>query len=281
MIRSYAQRAGILLLSAALLGGCAKEKAEPTPPPPPTVGNLAVDVENVVGPDPLVLDSRTYTSPSGEPFKVTDFKYYLSNFCLHRADGSKYHVPESYFLVRELRPGDPWTDTGKHIVLKDIPVGTYTGISFLIGVDEERNTAGAQTGALAPDNYMFWTWNQGYIFLQMEGTSPNSGETSTQMLAYHVGDFRNPNNIREVAPPLPAGASIRIQGDHEPTMRLRTDLQRLFVGAEAELSNPVRFGPDWMAVGGKEAGRIATNYSGSGSRETVGTNSMFTVVGVQ
>ena len=36
---------------------------------------------------------------------MSSFRYYLSNFKLQRADGTEYAVPESYFLVRELRPG--------------------------------------------------------------------------------------------------------------------------------------------------------------------------------
>ena len=270
----------LAIVGAALLGSCADKKADPTPPP--TVGSLSIDVENVVGPDPLVLETRTYTSPAGEPFTVSSFRYYLSNFRLTRADGSQYAVPESYFLVRELRPTDPWTDTGKHLVLDSIPVGQYTGLSFLIGVDEERNTAGAQTGALSPMNYMFWDWRQGYIFLQMEGHSSRSGDAGTHLLSYHIGDFSRPNNLREVAPPLPAGsATIQVQGGRTPALKLRADVLRLFTGGTPDTTFPVQFGPFWSAVGGTTAGRVATNYSGSAERGVVGTNSMFTVTEVK
>jgi hypothetical protein len=264
------------LLGAALLAGCTKEPSAPEP----LVGKLAVNVENVVGPNPLVLDTRTYTSPAGEPYTVSIFNYYLSNFRLHRADGTEYAVPNSYFLIREGRPGSSRPD-GKHFELDSIPVGEYTGLSFLIGVDEERNTAGAQTGPLSPDNHMFWTWSQGYIFLQMEGYSPRSGDAGTHLLAYHIGDFRRPNNLRVVAPPLPGGARIHIKGGRTPAVQLRADVQRLFVGAVPELSNPILFGPFWTAVGGPEAGRVATNYSGSADRAVPGTNSMFTITAVR
>ncbi len=268
-----------------LLNGCSKDKDGPVAPATPvtpaaTMGTLTVDVENVVGADPLVLDTRTYTSPAGEPFTVEKFNFYLSNFKLRRADGSEYTVPESYFLIRE-RPTGPLPGDGKHFVLDSIPVGDYTGLSFLIGVDEARNTAGAQTGALSPDNYMFWTWSQGYIFLQLEGRSPASGETTDHLIAYHIGDFRRPNNLRVVAPPLPGGAVIPIKGGHAPVLNLRADLLRLFVGGKPELSYPVLFGPDWVAVGGSEAGRVANNYSGSADRNVPGTNSMFTVTAVR
>lgn len=266
----------LALTSTALLGSCADKKADPAP----TVGRLSIDVENVVGPDPLVLETRTYRSPAGEPFTVSSFRYYLSNFKLRRADGTEYAVPESYFLVRELRPTDPWTDTGKHLVLDSIPAGQYTGLSFLIGVDEERNTAGAQTGALSPLNYMFWDWRQGYIFLQMEGNSTASGDASTHLLSYHIGDFSRPNNLREVAPPLPGGSSIRVAGGGNATVSMQADLLRLFEGTP-EASFPVQFGPFWSAVGGRDAGRVATNYSGSPERGVVGTNSMFRVTSVR
>ncbi|MDO7875475.1 hypothetical protein Q5H93_12095 [Hymenobacter sp. ASUV-10] len=270
----------LALMGAALLGGCADKKADPTPPPAP-VGSLHIDVENVVGPDPLVLDTRTYTSPAGEPFTVSTFRYYLSNFKLTRADGSQYAVPESYFLVRELRPTDPWTDTGKHIVLDSIPAGDYTGVSFLIGVDEARNTAGAQTGALAQSNHMFWDWRQGYIFLQMEGHSPASGDPVAHLLSYHIGDFANPNNLREVAPPLPGGATIRLAAGGRSALKMRADLLRLFTGGTPDTDFPVEFGPYWSASGGRDASTIATNYGGSPERGVVGTNSMFAVTEVQ
>jgi hypothetical protein len=270
----------LALVGAALLGGCADKKADPTPPPA-TVGSLNIYMKNMVGPDPLVLETRFYSSPARQPFTVSNFRYYLSNFKLTRADGSQYAVPESYFLVRELRASDPWTDPGKHIVLDSIPVGTYTGLSFLIGVDEERNTAGAQTGALSPANYMFWDWRQGYIFLQMEGSSPLSGDAGTQLLSYHIGGFSQPNNLREVAPPLPGGATIQVAGGRTPSLHMSADLLRLFTGGTPDTSFPVEFGPFWSAVGGREAGRIATNYSGSAERGVVGTNSMFAVTSVQ
>ncbi|MBO2007436.1 MbnP family protein [Hymenobacter negativus] len=265
-----------VLLTGLLFSSCKKDSAEP---PAATVGTLTIDMENVVGSAPLVLDRSTYTSPAGEPFTVSCFNYYLSNFKLQRADGSEYAVPESYFLIRE-RPTGPNPDNGKHFVLDSIPAGNYTGISFLIGVDEDRNMTGAQTGALSPDNYMFWTWSQGYIFLQMEGNSSRSGEPGTHMLAYHVGDFRRPNNLRIVAPPLPSGGNIQVRQGHAPTLHLRADLLRLFAGPSPALTNSVLFGPFWMAVGGSQIVPIVNNYSGSTDRHVPGTNSMFTVAAI-
>jgi hypothetical protein len=267
----------LLLVSLGTVGlsGCTTKKADATPAPAATVGTLTVDVENMVGPDPLTLDTRSYTSPAGQPFTVSSFRYYLSNLKLLRADSSEYAVPESYFLIRETGPGDT-RPSGKHFVLDNVPVGEYIGLSFLIGVDEERNSAGAQTGALDPNNGMFWTWSQGYIFLAMEGSSPQSGDQTSHLLAYHVGGVQAPNTLRVVAPPLPAGASIRVQGGHAPAITLRTNLLRLFEGRY-----PVAFGTDYFAVGGFAANKIATNYSGSLARSVAGTNSMFTVAQVR
>lgn len=266
--------AHLLLLSALLLAGCDKKGADGAAPAA-QVGQLRVAVENVVGTEPLELGSRSYAGPAGQSFTVTAFNYYLSNFKLHRADGSAYAVPESYFLVREQQPGSS-RPTGKSFVLDSIPVGSYTGLSFLVGVDEERNSDGAQTGALDPALGMFWTWSQGYVFLAMEGTSPQSGDLSSHLLSFHVGGVRPPNTLREVAPPLPSGVSIRIAGSRPPELRLRTNLLRLFEGP-----SPVLFASDYAAIGGAEANRIASNYSGSPARNIVGTNSMFTVAEVR
>lgn len=180
------------LLSTTIFSACKKASDDPAPA---QTGSATIEFDNQFEKDPLdptvyiplEMNTRTYTNAASESYTISKFKYYISNIKLKKADGSEYAVPESYYLI----------DAGAHpdseIELKNIPLGTYTGMSYVIGVDSARNVSGAQTGALDPANGMFWSWNQGYIFMMFEGTSPQS-TAADNILQYHVGGFRNSTN---------------------------------------------------------------------------------------
>jgi hypothetical protein len=45
---------------------------------------------------------------------------------------------------------------------------------------------------------MFWAWNTGYIFLKLEGKSPES-KSQGNIFEYHIGGYKNPTNcIRKI-----------------------------------------------------------------------------------
>ncbi|RTQ45417.1 hypothetical protein EJV47_25080 [Hymenobacter gummosus] len=205
-----------LLLGAATLSACDDDTEKPA------TGTLNVELENVVGSQPLTL-GQSYSTLAGDQITVSKFNYIISNIKLTRDNGTVWAEPESYHLVKQAETAS------RSFAIKDIPTGYYTKLTFTIGVDSARNTAGAQTGALAPDNDMYWSWNSGYIFLKLEGTSPQS---SNGQIVYHVGGFRTPyNTIRTVSPALPAGtASLAISKDKTPQLHLKADVQKIFTG---------------------------------------------------
>jgi hypothetical protein len=80
--------------------------------------------------------------------------------------------------------------------LGELPNGHYQGISFLVGVDSVTNhaepTTFAESSPLHPAHprYQHWSWNDGYIFIKLEGMA----DTSASMMAgptapffYHIG----------------------------------------------------------------------------------------------
>ena len=243
-IASYPSILLLMLMSLSLLS-CEKDSAAPA-----GNGELRVEFENIVGAETLQLDSRTYTNSLGQPYTVSQFAYYVSNFTLQKKDGSTFQVPESYFLIDEAN------QESQMITLTGIPAGDYTGVSFLIGVDSTRNTSGAQTGALDPINGMFWSWNTGYIFVRMEGNSPVSPQPNNK-LQFHVGGFKGATNcIRQTSPSL-NGNTLQVRTGKTPELHYRVDLAQLF-GAP----NPVSFAAqEGTAVhGGPNAVKIASNY---------------------
>ncbi len=235
-----------LFFSTLLLTGCKKEDATPAN----QTGEVDIEFENTVGTDPLVLDKKTYTTLAGDDFTVSAFKYYISNLKLTRTDGTQYAVPESYYLVNSA------ISSTQHLALKDVPAGDYKALTFIIGVDSARNVSGAQTGALDPGNAMFWSWNSGYIFAKLEGTSPQS-KSAANGLMFHIGGFKSPNNtIRTVTPAFPSGTLLLVRADHSPEIHYNVDILKMFSGP-----NTIRFGTLSTTMGGANSVRLANNYA--------------------
>ena len=152
---------------------------------------LNIRIEHFVGPQRLGLDSVEYKNALGQTFTVSRFRYYLSNVILKNTDGVAFESHD-YFLVDEAEPDS------KLITIKGIPVGNYSSISFIIGVDSLHNCSGAQSGALDPVNGMFWTWSTGYIFVKLEGHA-DASTSPGHIFEYHIGGYAAPNNcIRKV-----------------------------------------------------------------------------------
>ncbi|MDJ1480972.1 hypothetical protein QNI16_10805 [Cytophagaceae bacterium YF14B1] len=220
-------------------------------------GQVQFQFTHVVGSLPLALNATQYTNAAGESFYVKTFKYYVSNIKFIRADGSEYAQPESYYLVNE---GD---SASKTFTIPNVPIGTYTGVNFMIGVDSTRNVSGAQTGALDALNDMFWSWKTGYIFVKMEGTSPSS-TASGNRIEYHIGGFQNPNNIRTATFSL-GNNKLYIKSDSTSSIHFQTDVGQLF-----QTPNLIKFAETPALMTEPKTADIADNYS-----------DMFSIVSIQ
>lgn len=235
-----------MLLTLAFTS-CKKDEA--TNPTTDEKGAFTLEFENVVNSSPLVLETQNYTNANGDSFNVSVFKYYVSNIKLTKTDGSIYSVPESYILVDASKP------TSLLNSLNSIPAGDYTKISFIIGVDKDRNLAGAQTGALDPALGMFWTWNSGYIFVKFEGTSPQSTAVN-KGLTFHIGGIVDPNNtIRTFSTEFSAGNPLRIREDKKPQLHFKVNVASLFTGKKN-----ISFANLNFTMGGANSVIVADNY---------------------
>lgn len=213
-------------------------------------GNLSLHFKNVVdGKDLKLNDSVSlYKNANGDDFKVTAFKYYISNVSLIAKNGEKVTILDSYFLVNAADSGSLDQQ------VTNIPEGKYTGISFTIGVDSLRNFAGAQTGVLDPAKGMFWSWNSGYIFVKLEGESPKSTAKKNR-LTFHIGGVKNPNNtIRTFTQKFPK--TLKIADGKLPELELVTDAGALFKGKKT-----VDFAKLNFTMGGPNSVVVADNYA--------------------
>jgi hypothetical protein len=228
-------------------------------------GTLALQFDNVVGNEDMVLNKKNYKNALGEEFNISLFQYYVSNIRLVKSDGSEYVVPQndSYFLIRE------HDAKSKTVTLNNVPKGKYTGIRFIIGVDSLRNTADVSrrkgcldVGGEAKD--MYWAWNSGYIFVKMEGTSPLvpvSEKQKEPIFLYHIGlfggmgDKKTLNNIKLANMDF-GSKKLKIKNNQTHYMVIKTDALHMLNGA-----TNISFAKNPNVMAGPFSAKIADNYT--------------------
>jgi hypothetical protein len=218
----------ILILSCIAISFCFFSCGDDDPEKDAT-GNLSIEFDNVVGEDDLTLNTagEPYSNAAGESYKVTALKYYISNIRLRRSDDFVYEDEvavdgsKGYYLI------DESIAASQHLTLENIPAGDYVEITFTIGVDANRLTEGAQTGSLDPVKGMFWSWNTGYIFVKIEGTSAASSDPD-HFILYHVGGYAAPDNNIKTKSVLIGNEPAMIRNDKTPELHMIVDVNKFF-----------------------------------------------------
>lgn len=192
----------IAVCALTLIVSCKKHKKETETPQTDTV---RFQVKHIWQ-DSLSFELNTdLANPlTGDTLNFTNFRYYLSNIRLKKADGSWWAQPDSYFLLNLENTLNP------SIELSGVPFGEYTEVSYVLGVDSLKNVSGAQSGDLSPALGMFWTWSSGYIMMKAEGISQNSTSGS---FAYHLGGFSGTYNIVTTKTHSFGGNSLSVAGN--------------------------------------------------------------------
>jgi len=217
-------------------------------PAPSGNGTVKLEFFNNAGGSSLNLNNQWYVNAHGDSFKVSKFNYYVSNIKLNGSNVS-YTETDSYHLMQQ---SDPSTMSFN---MASVPTGTYSGITFTIGVDSLHNVSGAQTGALDPTNGMFWTWNTGYIMLKFEGTSPKSTQVDGNLI-FHAGGFSGVNNVVRTVT-LNFASAITVNTSNINHIHLTADVLALF-----KSPNVIDFSTmSVMQDPGADAKNFADNYA--------------------
>jgi hypothetical protein len=188
--------------------------------------------------------NNDFTTESNQTVNLSKLKYLLSNFVFKKSDGTEYKVPESYYLVNALTPSTFMLD------FQDIPEGDYTSVKFIVGVDSARNTAGAQKGALATTNDLYWDWNMGYVFFKAEGTSPQNA----MGLTYHIGGYGGAEAAQRTITLDFAGNKLLVRNSKEVEVHASVDIKKVFKNVDVASLGMVH-------MPGANALKIADNYA--------------------
>lgn len=189
-------------------------------------GMVNISFKHVFGPNemPFELNKEYIHGKTNDALTFSMFRYYVSNIQLVNEDGSVWKEDDSYHIVNVAQPNSLVLN------LTDVPAGTYKELRYTMGVDAARNTSGAQEGALAPSNGMFWSWSTGYIFLKAEGTSPQAAGNN---FMFHLGGFTAPNDLVTQKTTDFGSATLQVSESATPNIHLTANPARLWHSASS------------------------------------------------
>jgi hypothetical protein len=210
---------GLPLAAFLALAACSKDQQKQL-----DENKVNVSLNTVVDGKPLVMSSGKYINANLDTFTVSMYKYYISNIELTGTNGAKYVEEYSYHLI------DAANDATLRFTMGKVPVGNYTHMKVVLGVDSLHNVSGAQTGDLDPALGMFWSWNTGYIMAKIEGNSSQTNN-STNFISMHLGGFKGEfSAIRTVEFDLPQ--PLIVEQGKLSTIHMQSDVMKWFNGSK-------------------------------------------------
>jgi len=220
-MKTIIKLSSLAILAFALFLNSCKDEEKVDPVPTETKGTLSIDFDHVwaMSGASFSMNKMLFHPMTSDSLNFTKLQYYVSNVQLKKSDGTWWICPESYYLIDLSKPAS------LEVSISDIPSGTYTEMSYTMGVDSLRNVSGAQTGALSTANGMFWDWNSGYIMLKAEGMSPNS---TSKNFVFHLGGFKGVNNIVTKKNTNFGGGSLIIGAGLTPSVGIKVNPARLW-----------------------------------------------------
>ncbi|KYP16672.1 MAG: hypothetical protein A1D16_09400 [Flavihumibacter sp. CACIAM 22H1] len=245
----------IILFStlAIILGSCTKEKVVTEEGD----GTLNLSFDARVGSEDLALN-KEYTIQN-KTYKFDQFRYWVSNVILVKADGLEVKIPNSYYLLEETGAVDvqdgSFTYPAKKretVIISNVPKGEYKTVKFSIGVDSKYNdNLSLQAGELSQLNGMTnvsWMWHTTYIFSALKGSVKEGSTTKSIQVETGLND-----NYESLSLQLPA--VIEISSKKETAIDLAVSVDKVFDGIDL-LTTP--------SIGAGQATimqQVATNYA--------------------
>ena len=183
----------IILSFVITLSSCNKDEDSPEDNTPTDV-QLNIKLKHFVGIEHADFDTIMYTNAFGNNFSVVTLKYFISNITLYKSDGTEVLIDEEHYVDAL----DEATNT--FIPAHKIPEGSYDSISFVFGLNEEKNVSGLFPNA--PESNMEWPipMGGGYHYMKLEGKFDENGTIKNYQC--HTGPTMGNPNFIEVSLPV-------------------------------------------------------------------------------
>ena len=212
-------------------------------PPISPIGEFNLQITPTISGLPFVKN-EIYQNVNNRSYQLENLGFYVSDIILFKSDGDtvrlKTEENDSEVVLFNLTDTKPAASSdGKGVVQHfQVETGTYSGISFMLGVPESLNhgdpTDYPTTHPLSEFSGMHWTWNSGYIFLKIDGfidsTTVGPGSQLDHSLTYHIGlDTLARTQYFN-------GETFTIEADQALDYELELDINKLFYSATDTLN---------------------------------------------
>lgn len=168
--------------------GCEPDKA--------SVGKVDLVLKGKYNGNTLVLNTfqNPITYPNGMPFYLQTLKFFITDIKLTKAGGEVVALPDVLLVDFARKHQNATTAVGGEVAtLENLPLGSYSGISFGIGVEPVNNfKTPSQFSGSHPltDEDMYWSAWDSYIFAKVEGrvdTNSNGDFLENVGFLFHTG----------------------------------------------------------------------------------------------
>ncbi len=209
--------------SLFLIGSCKDD------PESEETGSVELNFKGSFG-DDLLLMFKEYTYPDGKKIQLKEFNFFISEVSLLDEDGVSTKLVEVDMIDLGFDLGNPaLAEQGQTLVIRDVPVGDYTGISIGYGVSADLNrTDPSEYGTEHPLRNNHWSGWSSYIFSVIEGAADMnddgeivSGGAESESFSYHSGT--NENYVTGVI-----SRAIMVKPESVQTLNFSVDVQKLF-----------------------------------------------------
>lgn len=198
------------------------------------VGNVGFDMGN------------TYSTPSGQRYKIQTLLFYVSDLRLVKDDGTEVELSDVLY----------YNIASPDTIIATIPTGNYTAIAFGLGLDSLKNATDPAT--IAPPNPLsyaiapYWGWASKYIFAKLEGfVTADATATPNIPFLFHTGTDAL---YREVN--IPRNIEI---GKDAADISIIIDLDKLF--STPQTIDLINNGYTQTVDGFEDAERLVNNFA--------------------
>ncbi len=146
---------------------------------------------------------------NGDSIQFNTLKFYISNIECVENNKIVWSENNSYHLI------DASISNSLKVAL-EIPMQVFFNrLIFNLGIDSLTNVSGAMGGDLDPTKGMYWTWQNGYINIKLEGKS-NACITRNNEFEFHLGGYQYPNyNMQKIELSVKDDSNLNVMIDLE------------------------------------------------------------------
>ena len=193
-----------VLTVLVFLASCSKEEGNDKV----TYGTVEMVFTPKAG-DTYLSMGNTITTPANEQLTINELKFFISQVAMVDLDGVEY---EAEPLQDDSAQAGIWLidftqsnysmgqNDASYLVRFKVPVGAYADNRFAVEVPRQYNLSEISTNPhpVNGSNGMYWSWNSGFKYFVLNGSSPSAGGSGNVHLSIGLG-FRAVNyNFRSM-----------------------------------------------------------------------------------